>query len=113
MANEIHICLKIGGEKYETNREKIAFFHRVAFEIDRDWPWASSYGNHSYKFRKCEKCGGRVYITPKMSPNDIKKLGRQLGLRVKIKRFALIEKCYAGATPPKYVYPGVPGYEKL
>lgn len=71
--------------------DKVTTFHKMAKTIDADWPFVS---DAIEKVKKCKTCGGLVYARPILSPNDLKLLGRQAGLRkLRVDHYRPAEKC--------------------
>ena len=97
---DVHIKIRVKGTK-----EKIQRWHNLMFWVDTDWPFVSqTIRAASVKTAVCTKCGGRVYKTPMINPGDIKKLGEQAGVKVKIDRYALAGKCFKMGEVEKFEY---------
>ena len=85
----VHIGLKVKGSP-----KNIDNFYKAGYEIDTDWPFAGIKGAASTtKEVVCTKCGGKMYRNPRMSASDIKRLGPQFGVSVKVKQYAPAGKC--------------------
>ena len=75
-------------------RENVARFHYYAYRMDQDWPYAKDTVRRNFGTRMvCTKCGGREYNNPTLDTKDIKLLGKQMGLVVKIKQWRPADKC--------------------
>jgi hypothetical protein len=107
-----HIKVKVYG-----GPEKVRLFHTAARIFDREWPFASNkHMSDAYMQRmrlNCTKCGGKSYSTPRLAPQDIKLLGKQLKIKVKIKHFGLQERCKDGQGALSYSAPQVPKQEVI
>ena len=66
---KIHLLLVISG-----NRDKQEFFHSVLKDLDFDWP----FGEGTANLRVCKVCHGVVWTRPRLQPQDLKMLGRQI-----------------------------------
>lgn len=100
---DFHVKLK-GIFRVAAN-SKLETFHRVMKAIDVDWPFVfsqDSFGGRGV-VRTCVKCGGRLYKLPRVSPMDIKILGKQLGVHVKVKMFIPESKCFPPGKPVEYI----------
>lgn len=107
MTTSYHIRIKIAGAGLAAVStplmKKIHKFHGVLYGIDIDWPYVMKiHKNHAggvwYRSRKvCGKCEGLVYEAGKLTPSDIKRLARQMKLRVTIQEWKPEGKC--GGSP--------------
>lgn len=88
----------------DTPSEKLKAFHKVIKLADADWPYVGSIKVErdpagsvvreiEDDYRVCKKCGGRIWANPRFSPGDLKVLAKQLGLKIKIKRFTPETTC--------------------
>lgn len=78
-----HLCLRAKG--YD---KQMAFFHRLMYKIDSDWPWLSFRVNGEVSL--CSTCHGVCVRNPRFGAEDIKAAGHQAGLKiVKVDRFSL------------------------
>ena len=99
----VHVKLKVNGSP-----EKKELFYKALMEIDTDWPYAG-YTGQRVKTYECLKCGGKVYNNPKLSAGDIKRLGKQFGVNVTIRHYALVYKCEDDNKRSHYSVPEVSG----
>lgn len=83
----IHFRLSTGGE-----RDAIDTFHYILKNIDNDYP-LDPYRKMNEKLDFCKKCHGLVWQKATLQPEQIKRLGRQCKIRLKISRFVEERKC--------------------
>lgn len=82
--------------------KKIKLFHTILHSWDHDWPYISVGAAIYGKDKICVECGGKKYNNPLNSPQEIKALARQLGIPIKIKRFALATRCFRRGIEPVF-----------
>lgn len=83
-SGDYHILLRLKGSELAIEK-----FHHIMKICDSDWPYISK-----VTIRVCRKCGGAVWHSPRIAPEDIKSAARQVGdMRVKIKHFAAVTAC--------------------
>lgn len=89
----VHIKLKFGNDIDKTDLWKA-----IIYEVDPDFPWSPMNRLDTVK-KFCEKCGGWLWKTPFLSPQDLKKAAEQAGMvrkgpdDVRIQNFVLASTC--------------------
>ena len=89
-----HIRVVVSGGRFakdnEKLREKIVAFHSRLRVLDHNWPYMTY---TTMIPRVCTTCGGICYEGENILPSDVKRLARQMKLKVTIERWAPAIKC--------------------
>lgn len=97
----IHFKIQTGG-----SRDAVDVFHYILSQIDKDYPldpFRKASGNLPF----CTRCHGLLWRKANVQPEQLKRLGKQCGIRVKISRYVEERKC--GSTTYVHQQAGATG----
>lgn len=86
-----HTASKLIGAVMMRPEERVGLFNAMLHKIDTDWPFKD---NMALRWGKvCEQCHGGTYNNPVIDLGDIKRLGDQLAINVRIQSYKKAKKC--------------------
>jgi hypothetical protein len=83
----VHVRLKVRGPA-----DAVELFHMVIEDLDTCYPYKLNISRYA-SVQECPQCGGRRWYGPRVMAQDLKAAARQCGVKVKIIRFAMEDKC--------------------